>query len=469
MTRWLAAIGATSALVMTTAAPAGAIPGPRNDQWWFSAWEIQQKVWPVTKGAGVTVAVIDTGVNGRIPDLQGVLVPGTDATSGSGDGQVGPTTDLDDSHGTGMAALIASQGTGSGYVGVAPEAKIMSVTSNLSVWDKAIRFAADRGAKVINISQAFAASGGCRPEVQQAVSYALQKDVVVVAGAGNSGDASNPSMEPANCAGVLAVGAVDNKKAAWKSTERQPYVAVAAPGFLVNTVLANGQVTDHVAGTSQASALASAAVALVRSKHPQMPAREVVQRIINTTVDAGPPGKDQMTGTGVIIPADAMNATVPKNAPNPVFAAYDRWLADNPQANAKPSATKRPKDAATKDSDRADRNLMILLIAGGAIVVIGGIVFFLVIRRSKKKSPPRGPGSGPMGGPSGPPQGWGGQAPPPQGQGAPPQGGYPVPPQGGPSGPPPGWGGQPGPPPGGPQGGQPYMPPQGPGGSRPPN
>ncbi|TYB40882.1 S8 family serine peptidase [Actinomadura chibensis] len=451
MTRWLAAIGATSALVLTTAAPAGAAPAPRSDQWWFSAWEIQQKVWPTTKGAGVTVAVVDTGVNGRIPDMQGVLVPGWDAISGSGDGQVGPSSDLDDSHGTAMAALIASQGTGTGYVGVAPEAKIMSLNSNLSVWDKAIRFAADHGAKVINISQAFAAQGGCRPEVQQAISYALQKDIVVVAGAGNSGDGANPSMEPANCAGVLAVGAVDNKKAAWNATERQPYVTVAAPGFLVNTVLANGQVTDHVAGTSQASALTSAVAALIRSKYPEMPAREVVQRLINTTKDAGPPGKDNMTGYGVIIPAAALTANVPKNAPNPVFAGYDRWLASHPEATSKaPTKTKVPKSEATKKADQADRNLYILLGIVAVVVVIGGGVLLLLVRRGKKSPPPMGPG----GGASGPPPGWGGQA-------APPQGGQPVPPQGGPSG----WGG---PPPGG-QGGRPYLPPQGPGGSRPPN
>ncbi|MGP4027567.1 S8 family serine peptidase [Actinomadura sp. 3N407] len=473
MTRWLAAIGATSALVLTTAAPVSAAPGPRSDQWWFTAWEIQQKVWPVSKGAGVTVAVIDDGVNGKLPDFQGAMVPGIDAGTGSGNGQIGPTSSAEDSHGTGMAALIASRGTGSGFVGVAPESKIMPIKASLTVWDKAIRFAADRGAKVINISQGL--SGQCRPETQQAIGYALQRDVVVVAAAGNSGDAGNRPEEPANCSGVLAVGAVDNQKAAWEKTQRQPYVAVAAPGLLVNTLRADGQVIDRRAGTSQAAALTSAVAALVRSKHPNMPAREVVQRIVNTTKDAGPPGKDELTGTGVIIPAAALTAKVPKDAPNPVFAAYDRWLADNPQASAKPSATKVPKSDATKRADQADRNLLIILIAGAVILVVGGGVLFFFIRRGTKKNARTGPGAGPPGGGrSGPPPGWGGQAPPPQGgQAPPPQGGMPVPPQGGQPGPPPGWGGQPGAPqggpPGGPQGGQPYVPPQGPGAPRPPN
>ncbi|TYK43721.1 S8 family peptidase [Actinomadura decatromicini] len=456
MTRWLAAIGATSALVLTTAAPAGAAPNPRSDQWWFSAWEIQQKVWPVAKGDGVTVAVIDDGVNGKLPDFQGVIVPGTNTDTGSGDGQIGPTSSVEDSHGTGMASLIASQGTASGFVGVAPGAKIMPIITQHGGWDKAIHFAVDHGAKVINVSQGL--SGECRPENQQAVAYALQRDVVVVAAAGNTGDVGNRPEEPANCSGVLAVGAVDNKKNAWTKTQRQPYVAVAAPGLLVNVLRADGQVMDRLAGTSQATALTSAVVALMRSKDPQMPAREVVQRIINTTKDAGPPGRDNMTGNGVIIPAAALSANVPKNAPNPVFAAYDRWLAQNPQAGAKPSKTKVPKSEATKKADQADRNLYILLGIGAVVVVIGGGVLLLLVRRGKKKPPPMGPG----GGQSGPPPGWGGQAAPP------PQGGQPVPPQGGPSG----WGGPQGPPPGGqggPQGGRPYLPPQGPGGSRPPN
>ncbi|MFI0481882.1 S8 family serine peptidase [Actinomadura sp. 9N215] len=464
MTRWLAATGAASALVLTSAAPAGAAPAPRTDQWWFSAWEIQQKVWPVSKGDGVTVAVIDDGVNGKLPDFQGVVVPGTNTDTGSGDGQIGPTSSVEDSHGTGMASLIASQGTASGFVGVAPGAKIMPIITKFGTWDKAIRHAVDNGAKVINISQGL--TGQCKPENQAAVAYALQRDVVVVAAAGNSGDAANRPEEPASCNGVLAVGAVDNKKVPWNKTQRQPYVAVAAPGLLVNTLGADGRIIDRRAGTSQATALTSAVVALMRSKNPQMPAREVVQRIINTTKDAGPPGKDNLTGTGVVIPAAALTANVPKNAPNPVFAKFDQWLAANPQATGKPSKTAVPKSEATKQADKADRNLVILLIAGGVAVVVIGAVVFLLARRGKKKSPPMGPGAGPMGGPSGPPPGWGGQAPPPQG--APPQGGHPVPPQGGPSSPPPGWGGQPGQP-GPPPGGQPYMPPQGPGGSRPPN
>ncbi|WP_187438303.1 S8 family serine peptidase [Actinomadura decatromicini] len=405
-------MAAASALVLSTAMPAVATPRGRDDQWWFSAWAIEKETWPISKGAGVTVAVIDNGVNGRIPDLQGVLVPGIDQTTfKGGDGQIAPTSDVDGSHGTAMAGLIASRGTGTGYVGVAPEAKIMSVKSSLTVWDKGIRFAVDHGAKVISISQGFATQRGCGPELQQAVSYALQRDVVVVASAGNDGDESNDSEEPGDCIGVLTVGAVDNKKTPWVSTQRKPYVSVAAPGVGVNALRADGTLLDNVSGTSQAAALTAAVVTLVRSKYPQMSAREVVQRIINTAVDAGPRGKDDLTGYGVVIPHAALTATVPKSAPNPVFAAYDRWMRSNPvQPSAVPSV-RQPKTAAEKDSDQAARNTQ-LLIVGLVVAGLLGAVFvvFLVVRGRRRAG-----GVASVGGPQqyGPPPGWGGAAGPP--------------------------------------------------------
>ncbi|TDD32534.1 hypothetical protein E1287_22375 [Actinomadura sp. KC06] len=443
----LAAMAASSALVLTTAMPAAAAPRGREDQWWFSAWAIEKKVWPISKGAGVTVAVIDTGVNGKIPDLRGVLVPGTDLTSMSGgDGQIGPTSDMEDSHGTAMAGLIASQGAGTGYVGVAPEAKIMSVKANLTVWHNAIRYATDHGAKVISISQGFPAVNGCRPHIQEAISYALQRDVIILAGAGNEGDRRNPSMEPANCAGVLAVGAVNNQKVPWVGSERQPYVSVAAPGTSVNALFADGRVATNVSGTSQATALASAVVAILRSKHPQMSAREVVQRIINTAQDVGPPGRDSLSGEGVVIPHAALTAEVPKSAPNPVFAAYDRWAKANPgQAGAVPPV-KRSKTAAEKaadeSSEQAARNTRYLIIGLVVAGVLGVLVLIFIVLRSRKKVT-SAVGLGPVGGAQqyGPPPG---------------------------AGPPPGWGGPAGPPPPpGQQGGQAQMPPQGPGGAGP--
>jgi type VII secretion-associated serine protease mycosin len=421
--RWpkRATFGALMALfmVMATATQgmAATYARPLPSQWWFTAWAIEDEVWPITRGSGATVAVLDSGVEASIPDLSGAVLPGGDAAGGGGDGR----TDTDDAeipgHGTGVASMIASQGTGTGFLGVAPEAKILPVVVN-SQFSLApgIRYAVDHGAKVINISQGSPAP--CPPDLQQAVAYALGKDVVVIASAGNDGDITNSSEFPANCAGVLAVGAADSRTNPWVKTQRQPYVAVAAPGVRVAAIAKDGRVHTIPGGTSQAAALTSGAAALVRSKYPQASAREVVQRLIASTRDAGPKGKDDLTGYGVVRPSHALAASVPKDTPNPVFDAYDKWVAAN--GGAKGSAT-------SGGGGEAENGTNIFLLIGlpvGALLGVGAILLFYSLR-SKRRPRPAGPGMSPY---PGAPQSFGGPYPP---QGQPPAPG--VPPQGGPA------------------------------------
>src|SRR5512139_3003148 len=93
LTRWLAAIGTGSLLAVTVAAPAVATSQPRDEQWWFGSWSVEKDVWPVSKGAGVTVAVVDSGVNANLPDIRDAVLPGKDIdyadenSTGSGDGR----------------------------------------------------------------------------------------------------------------------------------------------------------------------------------------------------------------------------------------------------------------------------------------------------------------------------------------------------------------------------------------------
>ncbi|HEY8481706.1 MAG TPA: S8 family serine peptidase [Spirillospora sp.] len=357
------------------------------------------------------------------PISGGALVPGTDVSTGTGDG--GRDDGDSPGHGTQMASLIASRGTGTGFVGVAPEAKIMSVrTPGVNV-DKAIRFAADHGAKVINISQGYPRPDNkCPDEIQLAVDYALQRDVVIVAAAGNNGNVTNHPEAPANCAGVLAVGAIDNQKRAWEKTARQSFVEVAAPGVYVGGVNHLGQVLTAKAGTSPASALTSAVAALIRSKYPQMPNREVVQRIINTAKDAGPPGRDEMTGNGAVIPAAALTADVPKTAPNPVFERYDQWRRTHAQAARRPGQNTPTKSAFTKREEQAAQRTKLLLGALGGVALLA-VLLVVVLAIAKRRKPAA---AGPM--PGGTPGGTPGQQPGPPVQ-------------------PPGWGGQVGPPPAG--------------------
>jgi type VII secretion-associated serine protease mycosin len=411
MRRWSrGAAGAFTALLMVMSAStpgfAATYPKPLDQQWWFAAWAVQDKVWPVAQGKGVTVAVLDTGVEAGIPELAGVVVPGTDAETGNGDG----STDRDDApvpgHGTGMASLIAAQGKGTGFVGVAPGARILPVIAQSGeAYTKGIRFAVDHGAKVINLSQAVASA--CPEGLQQAVSYAIEHDVVIVAGAGNNGDSPNASMYPANCVGVLAVGAVDNKTNPWAKTERQPYVTVAAPGVQVGSVLKDGQYYSSNGGTSGASALTSAAVALVRSKHPQMSAREVVQRIIASARDVGPAGKDNQTGYGAVRPQHALSDNVPKSAPNPVFDAYDKWAA----ANGKGGSTGKT-GAQSSGSGGTDWGKIALYVMGMMLVPIAIVIILLIMRRKNKRRP-QFPATGQQGGM---PPSFGGPYPPQPGE-----------------------------------------------------
>jgi hypothetical protein len=212
----------------------------QSDEWWFNSWDIQTKVWPLSRGAGVIVGVVDSGVQANLPDLRGAVIPGGNTlgidSNGEGDGQA-PT-----GHGTGVAALIAGQGVDGGVVGIAPAAKILPVLvivgegvgqyAESSAWGSGttqeiaagIRMAVNDGAQIVNLSVAGEApsASSCTPVLQDAVAYALQHNVVVVASAGNFDTIGDPAEEPASCAGVLAVGAVGPNLKVWPDSERQP-------------------------------------------------------------------------------------------------------------------------------------------------------------------------------------------------------------------------------------------------------
>ncbi len=172
------------------------------------------KVWPITKGSGVTVAVLDTGVQASLPELAGQVLPGTNLLTGNGGGR----TDVHDDtfpastplgHGTDIASIIAANGQGNGYVGIAPEARILPATvlggQTDSTYEGAagIRWAVAHGANIINLSNG--SVGPCQSDMQAAVLDAYEHNVVVVAATGNS---SSSVSNPANCLGALAVGFV---------------------------------------------------------------------------------------------------------------------------------------------------------------------------------------------------------------------------------------------------------------------
>jgi membrane-anchored mycosin MYCP len=384
----------------------------QSDEWWFSSWDIQTKVWPLSRGAGVTVGVVDSGVQ-QLPDLRGVLVPGGNTlgiqNNGFGDGEA-PT-----GHGTGVSALIAGQGVNGGVLGVAPAAKILPVAvvvgegvgkygesssfGSGSVPEVAagIKMAVNDGAQVVNLSLGATApsASSCHPALQDAVAYALQHNVVVVASAGNFNTIGDPPVEPASCAGVLAVGAVGPNLQVWADSERQPYVAVTAPGedmtFLTavnTTVIGNG--------TSDAAPFVSATAALLRSRYPSMPWYTVVQRIINTGLREGGSVPNNSYGYGILRIPGALNVAkypVAASAPNPVYAAYQRWLASSSGRAFLAAEHPRPRPSRTHAVAAAKPSgggigmaAVIAVIAVIVVVVAGGAGLSAVVLRRRRRA-----------------------------------------------------------------------------------
>jgi membrane-anchored mycosin MYCP len=348
----VAALGVPAAATAAVAGPAAAAAAerpaavtgptgqytPSTDEWWLADWQVHQKVWPLTEGKGVTVGVVDTGVQAGVPDLRGVVVPGGDMLGDPGDGE----TDFDtqaDGHGTAVAVLIAGQGYGTGTIGIAPQATILPVhaatpgeAGDPETLAAGIEFAASHGAQIINVSLGlpFPTAASCDPVLQDAVAYALAQDVVVVAASGDTDVDGTGPVEPASCAGVLAVGAVGPSGQLWPDSTRQPYVAVTAPGDHIDYVGRDGRYTTAAAGTSASAALAAGTAALIRSRYPSMPWWQVDQRLIGTAVPEGPAVPNDGYGYGIIDPARAVNAAaypVSALAPDPPQAMFTAWLA----------------------------------------------------------------------------------------------------------------------------------------------
>ncbi|MFF5711168.1 type VII secretion-associated serine protease mycosin [Streptomyces sp. 62] len=291
-------------------------------------WPLQRvlldELWQDTKGKGVRVAVIDTGVDDVNPQLREAV----DAKAGKdylkpdpknpsfGDEKRGKTDGTVDEvgHGTKVAGIIAAHPRkGTGFVGLAPEAKIIPIRQNdeknsgkSDTMAQAITYAVDKaGADVINISQDTTQPLSPDSPMAKAVAHAIEKNVVVVASAGNDGmDGALKKTYPAAFPGVLAVASSDrnNERAAF--SQSGPMVGVAAPGVdVVSTVPGGGQCVDN--GTSFSAPYVAGVAALLRAKYPKWSVAQIVTRIEQTAVRSVN-GRDNHVGWGVIDPVRAL-------------------------------------------------------------------------------------------------------------------------------------------------------------------
>ena len=267
--------------------PVAADPSLPNDPLWRDSWSLTKvrapAAWKVTRGtAEVVVAVLDTGVDAKHPDLQGALVQGWDAVNEDAD------ANDDHGHGTLVAGVVAARSNnGIGGVGACSRCSVMPVKvigpdgrGSAADITEGIIWAADHGARVINLS--FVMSG--RDEgIASALGYARSKGVLIVAAAGNSGsaDVTFPASEP----GVVSVTGTDAADGRYAWANYGSWVMLAAPGCSPSTKAGGGYV--DFCGTSSAAAFASGVAALARSASLSAPPEQIVAAMSSNAVRVG--------------------------------------------------------------------------------------------------------------------------------------------------------------------------------------
>ena len=322
------AVASAIAVPLAAAGPANADQARKRQQWVLAALQVPA-AWKITHGGGVTVAVIDSGVDPTVSDLTGSVKTGPDYT-----GVHTPETNPNwGAHGTWMASLIAGHGHGKGnkdgILGVAPKSRILSIRvitdqtdpgypkyHNEPAWRaqlqlaKAIRYAVNSHAGVISMSLGYDAASLA---VRSALQYALGHNVVVVASSGNEGTSqtrTNPAAPysfPADYPGVIGVAAVsESGHPAYFSSENLS-VQVAAPGV---DVPAQGRGSKYwlVSGTSPACALTAGVAALIRSRYSRLTAAQVRNAITLSTTNRPSTGYDDQVGFGTVDAAAALKA-----------------------------------------------------------------------------------------------------------------------------------------------------------------
>ncbi|WP_245687532.1 type VII secretion-associated serine protease mycosin [Streptacidiphilus griseoplanus] len=379
------------------------------------------QMWQTSTGKGVTVAVIDSGVEADHPDLAGQVLPGKNFSGLAG----GATTDVD-GHGTGMADLIAGTGKGQGgqgAYGLAPGAKILPIRLNTGAsganeeehgaeyrhqLSEALRYAADSNSQIISISQATPDSDS---ELASAVSYAVGKGKLVVAGVGNSGATGNPVFYPAALPGVVGVAAIDRNGQATAESEHGPQVDLAAPGADIARACTGQSGYCKTHGTSDATALVSGSAALVWAKHPDWTANQVLRVLVNTAGKDGS-GRSDFLGYGVVRPrialttpgdpgpadVDPLAASGKPADPGtsaPAASPSDGGASSAPGDAAKPSSSAAPAPATASDDGGSGAGMWIGI--GAAVLVVVAIVAVVLARRGRGGSGGGG-GNPPSGG-----------------------------------------------------------------------
>ena len=342
----------------------------RQAQWFLDsvhAIEAQN----ISRGDGVVVCVLDSGVDATHPDLAGAVLPGKSfGESPAADARVDT-----EGHGTAMAGLIAARGGGvNNALGVAPGASILPVAASSNVHDslaEPIKYCVDNGAKVLNLSGG--RPGALQQDEKDAIAYAATHDVVVVVAMGNRKQIPEPNGF-ASLPGVIAVTGTTQSNGAWPDSWTGPTAGLSAPALNVTTFpkvkFSSGFSSDE--GTSDSAAIVSGAAALVRAKFPTLNAANVINRLIVSATDLGTPGRDELYGYGLVDAQRALTMDVPQVAQNPL----------GEPASSSPTGSNNQQNGTT-----ASKKTMLPFILGAVLPLpIIGIVIWLIVRSRRKQT-----------------------------------------------------------------------------------
>lgn len=331
-----------------------------NDTQFGSQWNLPavhaQQAWDRTTGsADVVVAVIDSGVDATHPDLAGQLLPGYDAANAT----ALPTGNSDlQGHGTSVTGVIAAAtDNNTGLASLGWRTRVLPIRAGdangsmaVSAEVRAIRYAADQGVRVINLSL-----GGCAylQSEADAVTYAQSKGALIVAAAGNESYRGTPRSYPAAFPNVIGVAATGFDGTAAQYSNTGDYVDIAAPGGSGDAdathsiaVLARGGGYRFIDGTSFSAPTVAAAAALIWSVKPSATAQEVQAALTSTAADIGVAGRDDVYGYGMLDAGRAVTSVMPPTSapptPTPAGSPSPSPSATQPASPA-PTATSSPK------------------------------------------------------------------------------------------------------------------------------
>lgn len=280
----------------------------------------------LVRGMNVTIAVIDSGIDIKHPELANSVSDSFDAL-GSKEGP--------HAHGTGIAGAIVAHAR---LMGSAPEARLLAIRafgggaggaeSTSYVILKGLDYAAEHGAQIINMSFA----GPKDPLIERGVAATASRGILMVAAAGNAG-AKSPPLYPAANPNVIAVSGTDAQEKLFAASNRGNYIAVAAPGADI-FLPAPDEKYQITSGTSFSAAYVSGVAALIMERNPALKPNDVRAILTRTARDLGAPGRDDLFGAGGTDAFAAVNAAVA--APAVPLAAV----------SGKPAGEKKPLDQA---------------------------------------------------------------------------------------------------------------------------